>query len=65
MNSLTISWKLGLFMKVFKFMSFRLQKNKIIMSLNTVPTNYHEFECSKFSLFKLKFMNTGRIHAER
>ena len=31
MNSLTISWKLGLFMKVFKFMSFRLQ-------------NYHEFE---------------------
>ena len=35
------------------------------MSLNTVPTNYHEFEYSKFSLFKLKFMNTGRIHAER
>ena len=35
------------------------------MSLNTVPTNYHEFEYSKFFLFKLKFMNTGRIHAER
>ena len=35
------------------------------MSLNTVPTNYHEFEYAKFFLFKLKFMNTGRIHAER
>ena len=31
MNSVTISWKLRLFMKVFKFMSFLLQ-------------NYHEFE---------------------
>ena len=35
------------------------------MSLNTVPTNYHEYEYSKFSVFKLKFMTTGRIHAER
>ena len=35
------------------------------MSLNTVPTNYHEFEYSKFSVFKLKFMTTGRIHASR
>ena len=35
------------------------------MSLNCAPTNYHEFEYSKFFLFKLKFMNTGRIHAER
>ena len=35
------------------------------MSLNTVPTDYHEFEYSKLSVFKLKFMNTGRIHAER
>ena len=63
LNSVTISWKLRLFMKVFKFMSFWLQ-------------NYHEFEyCadelsyefeySKFSVFKLKFMTTGRIHAER
>ena len=34
------------------------------MSLNTVPTNYHEYEYSKFSVvFKLKFMTTGRIHA--
>jgi hypothetical protein len=62
MNSVTISWKLRLFMKVFKFMVFDC---KIIMSLNTVPTNYHEFEYSKFSVFKLKFMTTGRIHAER
>ena len=31
MNSVTVSWKLRLFMKVFKFMSFWLQ-------------NYHEFE---------------------
>ena len=38
---------------------------KLSMSLNTVPTNYHEFEYSKFFLFKLKFMNAGRIHAER
>ena len=53
MNSVTISWKLRLFMKVFKFMVFDC---KIIMSLNTVPTNYHEFEYSKFSVFKLKFM---------
>ena len=60
MNSVTISWKLRLFMKVFKFMVFDC---KIIMSLNTVPTNYHEFEYSKFSVFKLKFMTTGRIHA--
>ena len=30
-----------------------------------MPTNYHEFEYAKFFLFKLKFMNTGRIHAER
>ena len=37
------------------------------MSLNTVPTNYHEYEYSKFSVFKLrlKFMTTGRIYAER
>ena len=35
------------------------------MSLNTVPTNYHEFEYSKLSVFKLKFMTNGRIHAER
>ena len=35
------------------------------MSLNTVPTDYHEFEYSKLSVFKLKFMTTGRIHAER
>jgi len=35
------------------------------MSLNTVPTNYHEYEYSKFSVFKLKFMTTGRIHASR
>jgi hypothetical protein len=49
-------------MKVFKFMVFDC---KIIMSLNTVPTNYHEFEYSKFSVFKLKFMTTGRIHASR
>jgi hypothetical protein len=35
------------------------------MSLNTLPTNYHEFEYSKFSVFKLKFMTTGRIHDER
>ena len=62
MNSVTISWKLRLFMKVFKFMVFDC---KLIMSLNTVPTNYHEFEYSKFSVFKLKFMTTGRIHAER
>ena len=62
MNSVTISWKLRLFMKVFKFMVFDC---KIIMSLNTVPTNYHEFEYSKFSVFKLKFMTTGRIHASR
>ena len=38
MNSVTISWKLRLFMKVFKFMSFDY---KIIMSFNTVPTSYH------------------------
>ena len=62
MNSATISWKLRLFMKVFKFMVFDC---KIIMNLNTVPTNYHEFEYSKFAVFKLKFMTTGRIHAER
>ena len=62
MNSLTISRKLRLFMKVFKFMVFDC---KIIMSLNTVPTNYHEFEYSKISVFKLKFMTTGRIHASR
>ena len=31
MNTLTIGWKLRLFMKVFKFMSFGQQ-------------NYHEFE---------------------
>ena len=49
-------------MKVFKFMSFDC---KIIMSLNTVPTDYHEFEYSKLSVFKLKFMTTGCIHAER
>ena len=35
------------------------------MSLNTMPTNYHEYEYSKFSVFKLKFMTTGRIHASR
>ena len=46
-----------LFMNVFKYC-------KIIMSLNTVPTNYHEFGVSKFSVFKLKFMTTDRIHAE-
>ena len=28
------------------------------MSLNTVPTDYHEFEYSKLSVFKLKFMTT-------
>jgi len=44
-------------MNVFKYC-------KIIMSLNTVPTNYHEFGVSKFSVFKLKFMTTDRIHAE-
>ena len=30
-----------------------------------MPTNYHEYEYSKFSVFKLKFMTTGRIHASR
>ena len=37
------------------------------MSLNTMPTNYHEYEYSKFSVFKLKFMTTGAVfmpHAE-
>jgi len=34
------------------------------MSLNTVPTNCHEFKNAKFSVFKLRFVNTGRIHAE-
>ena len=62
MNSVTISWKLRLFMKVFKFMVFDC---KIIMSLNTVPTNYHEFEYSKISVSKLKFTTTCRIHASR
>ena len=62
MNSVAISWKLRLFMKVFKFMVFDCT---IIMNLNTVPTNYHEFESSKFSVFKLKFMTTCRIHASR
>ena len=61
MNSVTISWKLRLFMKVFNFFGC-----KIIMSLNTVgPTNYHEFEYSKISVFKLKFTTTCRIHASR
>ena len=31
------------------------------MSLNTVPTNYHEYEYSKFSVFKLKFMTTVAV----
>ena len=61
MNSVTISWKLRLFMKV-EYSNSWFFDCKIIMSLNTVPTNYHEFEYSKFSVFKLKFMTTGRIH---
>ena len=47
-----------------KFMSFWLQ-NYHEFEYCADELSYDEFEYAKFFLFKLKFMNTGRIHAER